>query len=140
MPQAAPHGFDRPFDSMQQPPQQHQAGAAYGGAGAMHGHLHQQGQQGQQGQHPRAQPMSMGMHGGPGVYAPHANAQGVMGQAPHTQPMYGQPSWTSAAPPRPRGLAALTRMSPQVLILLAAGIICLAIFIIGIVLFVTTKF
>ena len=43
------------------------------------------------------------------------------------------------ASPQP-GATAPSRFTPQVIALVAVGVVCLSIFIIGIVLFVTTKF
>jgi hypothetical protein len=55
------------------------------------------------------------------------------------QPMGGQPPWMMAQGPGPAGQAP-SKFTPQVIMLVSVGAVCLAIFIIGIVLFVTTKF
>jgi hypothetical protein len=49
----------------------------------------------------------------------------------------GQPAWMM---PSPAGSAGRSKFTPQVIMLVSVGAVCLAIFIIGIVLFVTTKF
>lgn len=135
-PQAMPQGFDPGFDPML--PQQ---AAPYGGQGHLHGHFPQSGQQ------PIGQPMPpMGMHGGPGpgAYGQHPNAMGGGGPQPHgMHGMQGHPNpqagWI-AQPSPPAGMQRPSKFTPQVILLVAVGAVCLAIFVIGIVLFVTTKF
>lgn len=98
----------------------------------------------QSGQHPLmpghggfAPGMGQGM--GQGGYGPNANAPAAQQQGP-MGPMQGQaPPWTMQ-PSSPTGMAGPTKVTPQVILLVAVGAVCLAIFIIGIVLFVTTKF
>jgi hypothetical protein len=98
------------------------------------------GQFAQSGQHPL-------MHGqggfapgmGQGGYGPNANAATAQQQRP-MGPMPGQaPPWAMQPSP-PTGATGPTKFTPQVILLVAVGAVCLAIFIIGIVLFVTTKF
>jgi translation initiation factor IF-2 len=56
-------------------------------------------------------------------------------------PMPGQPPpWMQQQPARPLGGLSRSKLTPQLILLVAVGAVCLAIFIIGIVLFVTTKF
>ena len=50
------------------------------------------------------------------------------------------PPWMTQPSPLPAGMSGPSRFTPQVILLVAVGAVCLAIFIIGIVLFVTTKF
>jgi hypothetical protein len=55
--------------------------------------------------------------------------------------MPGQPQpWMQQQPARPLGGLSRSKLTPQLILLVAVGAVCLAIFIIGIVLFVTTKF
>ena len=98
------------------------------------------------GQHAAMQPH--GQHGygmqGPGGmpgYGPNANTA----QQPHPGFMPGGPGQPGGAPPwmmQPTsgGPSRAVKFTPQVILLVAVGAVCLAIFIIGIVLFVTTKF
>lgn len=81
-------------------------------------------------------------------YGQNANAQFPPGGG-YQQPMQqqhggaGQMSpapWMTQQTPPPAGMAAPSRFTPQVILLVAVGAVCLAIFVIGIVLFVTTKF
>lgn len=78
-----------------------------------------------------AQPQGYPMQGGPGQ--PQA-----YGGPPQMQPMPGQQPWMQP-PPAPRGGLA-QKLTPQVIMLIVVGTVCLSIFIIGIVLFVTTNF
>jgi hypothetical protein len=60
------------------------------------------------------------------------------------QPMQqGQPrmavGWATQPSPPPAGMTG-SKVTPQVLLLVGVGAVCLAIFVIGVVLFVTTKF
>jgi hypothetical protein len=116
----------------------------------------------QSGQHPLMQqqqqqqqgyPMQGGMGGmgGQAGYAPHPNAQTAQQPYPMSG-MQGGPMMPGQPPPwmqqqqqqspQPFGglSRAATKFTPQVILLVAVGAVCLAIFIIGIVLFVTTKF
>jgi hypothetical protein len=96
----------------------------------------------QSGQFAQMQPQSQpgyAMQGGMGQggYGPNANA--ATAQQPHPMGMPGQPPPWMAQPSAP-GMSGRTKFTPQVILLVAVGAVCLAIFIIGIVLFVTTKF
>jgi hypothetical protein len=102
----------------------------------------------QQGQHGYA------MQGGmPQGYGPNANTAGAQQQRPMgpmgmvgqpgqylAQPPGQPPPWMTQPSPPPAGMSLATKFTPQVILLVAVGAVCLAIFIIGIVLFVTTKF
>jgi hypothetical protein len=95
----------------------------------------------QQGQQGYAMQGGMPQGYGPNANAPTAQQQrpmgpmGMAGQAP------GQPPpWMTQPSPRAGGMSLPTKFTPQVILLVAVGAVCLAIFIIGIVLFVTTKF
>jgi hypothetical protein len=141
--QGMPRGYDAPFDPgfdpmlpQQPPPQQQPFGY---GPGPMHGGL--QGQYPQSGQQPLGHAMPMGMQGGPGGYGPHPSDPNAMQQR-GMQPMHGQQAWMNPqGAPQKSGLAgALPKLTPQIILLVAVGAVCLAIFVIGIVLFVTTKF
>lgn len=95
---------------------------------------------------PMQQMPPMGMqqqqHGAPGGYGQHPNAPMGAGAQPYAmQPMQGQPPGWGPQPAPPRaGANPLAKLTPQVILLVAVGVVCLAIFVIGIVLFVTTKF
>ncbi len=56
------------------------------------------------------------------------------------QQQHGQPAWMAQHSPPPKGMTGPTRFTPQVIFLVVVGAVCVAIFVIGIVLFVTTKF
>lgn len=77
-------------------------------------------------------------------YGPNANAATAQQQRPMGGAMQGPqgqpPPWATQPSPPPAGMAGPTKFTPQVILLVAVGAVCLAIFIIGIVLFVTTKF
>lgn len=140
------HGMYPGFDPLL--PQQ----APQGGQGYMHGQFPQSGQQGPGGGYsPMGQPMGpmgpMGMQGGgPGGYAQPPNAPGggqplyEMQRMQPMQPMQGQQQGWMAPPAPPAGTKGPTKLTPQIILLAAVGVVCLAIFVIGIVLFVTTKF
>ena len=69
------------------------------------------------------------MQGGPMLYP---------GQQPQQMhPMPGQP-WMQPMQPAGGGLA--KRFTPQIIMLIVVGVVCLSIFVVGIVLFVTTNF
>jgi hypothetical protein len=68
--------------------------------------------------------------------APSQQAPTVPAQTNQRQP----PPWMTQPSPPPTGMTGPTRFTKQVLLLAAVGFVCLAIFIIGVVLFVTTKF
>lgn len=109
---------------MQQQQQQQQQGAhGYGAQGGM-GH----GGYGSNPNMPTAQqPYPMGNMQGGGQLAPMPGAQ--------------QPPWMQQQQPaQPFGGLSRSKFTPQLILLVAVGAVCLAIFIIGIVLFVTTKF
>ena len=96
----------------------------------------------QSGQFAQMQPQSQpgyAMQGGMGQggYGPNANA--ATAQQPRPMGMPGQPPPWMTQPSGP-GMSGPTKFTPQVILLVAVGAVCLAIFIIGIVLFVTTKF
>ncbi|CAN5924041.1 hypothetical protein BH11MYX4_BH11MYX4_08290 [soil metagenome] len=137
----------------QPPPQQHET---YGQA-QQHQHQHQQqpwqdpmiGQPSQQayppsGQHPvmGGPPPSHPMPWGPNPGAPPSYAQG----APQGMMQGPPPSWTPQQAPVAQPLAAEGlavggfRITSQVLVLAGVGVVCLAIFVVGLVLFFTTKF
>jgi len=94
------------------------------------------------------------MTGGPNPHQ--ATAVGPGGGPPSQQmPMQHQPmqqqqlqqrgmanpqAWMTQPSPPPAAMTGPSRFTPQVILLVAVGVVCLAIFIIGIVLFVTTKF
>jgi hypothetical protein len=80
-----------------------------------------------------------------------ANAQNAFGPASYPQPQQPQPHhgqggpnapapWITQPTPPPTGMSGPSRFTPQIILLVAVGAVCLAIFVIGIVLFVTTKF
>lgn len=106
----------------------------------------------QSGQHALMQqqqqgPQGYAMQGGmPQGYGPNANAPTAQQQRPMgPMGMVGQPPgqphpWMMQPSPPPAGMSLPTKFTPQVILLVAVGAVCLAIFIIGIVLFVTTKF
>ena len=82
-------------------------------------------------------PQGYGPQGGMQGFGPNANTAqrpGVIPGGPG-QPG-GAPSWLT----QPTGGSLQSKFTPQVILLVAVGAVCLAIFIIGIVLFVTTKF
>ena len=94
------------------------------------------------GQHPSMQqqgPQGYPMQGGMPGYGLNPNSpNAATAQQPRPAGMMqGQPPWMMQGPP---GAASPTKFTPQVILLVAVGAVCLAIFIIGIVLFVTTKF
>jgi hypothetical protein len=104
---------------------------------------------GMPGQYPQSgqQPVMQG-HGGFAPewgqgYGPNANAPTAQQQRPMGAPMHGQgqpPPWATQPSPPPAGMTGPSKFTPQVILLVAVGAVCLAIFIVGIVLFVTTKF
>jgi hypothetical protein len=57
-------------------------------------------------------------------------------QNPNAQP----PPWMTQPSPPPAGMVGGFKITPQVIMLAVVGIVCLAIFVVGIVLFVQTKF
>jgi hypothetical protein len=87
------------------------------------------------GQHPLQPQQGYGMQGGQGGYP----QPGQMGQ-PYPMNQAGQAPWMTQPSPPPAGMSGPTKFTPQVIMLVSVGAVCLAIFIIGIVLFVTTKF
>jgi hypothetical protein len=94
------------------------------------------------GQHPVMPPHQGYPMQGYGDPRPNANAPTNQGQRPPMGGPYGmggpgQPAWMM---PSPAGSAGRSKFTPQVIMLVSVGAVCLAIFIIGIVLFVTTKF
>jgi hypothetical protein len=94
------------------------------------------------GQHPVMPPHQGYPMQGYGDPRPNANAPTNQGQRPPMGGPYGmggpgQPAWMT---PSPAGSAGGSKFTPQVIMLVSVGAVCLAIFIIGIVLFVTTKF
>lgn len=156
----APHFPGSPGAHAQQQRQQSWGGAAaqpapYGnvppsqpgmlaGFDAMGGHGYPQ--HGSQGQMPGAFPQS-GQHpahgypnAGPGPQSNPGFGPGPYDQQRGMAPMQGQPPAWMGQQPAPVAAAAPTRFTPQVIMLVAVGAVCLAIFVIGIVLFVTTKF
>ena len=78
-----------------------------------------------------AQQQGYPMQGGPGQPQPYGGPQQM-------QPMPGQQPWLQPQPAPGGGLA--QKFTPQVIMLIVVGTVCLSIFIIGIVLFVTTNF
>lgn len=88
---------------------------------------------------PGGQPNPMMNPGGypPSQQHPQQPLQRPMQQAIPTQQAA---PWVTQQSPPPAGMTAPSRFTPQVIMLVAVGAVCLAIFIIGIVLFVTTKF
>ena len=93
-----------------------------------------QGQPSSPGMQSAPQQQGYPMHGGgPSPYAQHPNAAGQ--QMPLS--MSGQ-QWMQAAPQMGGGFS--TKFTPQVIMLIVVGAVCLSIFVIGIVLFVTTNF
>jgi hypothetical protein len=95
----------------------------------------------QSGQFAQMQPQSQpgyAMQGGMGQGG-YPNANAPTAQQPRPMGMPGQaPPWMTQ--PSGPGMSGPTKFTPQVILLVAVGAVCLAIFIIGIVLFVTTKF
>lgn len=71
--------------------------------------------------------------GGPAHYA-----QSPHGHAPQMPPSMPGQQWMQAAPQGGEGFA--KKFTPQVIMLIVVGAVCLSIFVIGIVLFVTTNF
>jgi len=135
--QAPPWSQPQPIGNMQQqgfdpmlPGPQSNPGYPQSGQHAL-----MQPHQGQQGY-----PMQGGM--GQGGYGPNANAPTA--QQPRPMGGMGLPGQPGQAPwmtqQSPPGMSRPTKFTPQVILLVAVGAVCLAIFIIGIVLFVTTKF
>lgn len=107
--------------------------------------LMQQQQQQQQG------PQGYGAQGGMGQGGYGSNPNMPTAQQPYPMggmqgggqlaPMPGQPPpWMQQQPSQPFGGLSRSKFTPQLILLVAVGAVCLAIFIIGIVLFVTTKF
>ena len=78
-----------------------------------------------------AQQQGYPTQGGPGQPQPYGGPQQM-------QPMPGQQPWMQPQPAPGGGLA--QKLTPQVIMLIVVGTVCLSIFIIGIVLFVTTNF
>lgn len=87
--------------------------------------------------------------GGPPSQQMQMQMQQPQMQQPHMQPPHmqqqqrgmGNPQpWMTQPTPPPAGMTGPSRFTPQVILLVAVGVVCLAIFIVGIVLFVTTKF
>ena len=147
-PMGSPQGYDPMMPGPQSSPGM-QGGYPQSGQHAL---MQQQQQQGPQGY---AMQGGMGMgHGGYGSNPNMPTAQqpypmGGMQGGGQLAPMPGQqPPWMQQQPQQPSqpfgqafgGLARSTKLTPQVILLVAVGAVCLAIFIIGIVLFVTTKF
>lgn len=127
-PQGPPHqGFDPMM--AQGPP----------GMMGMQGQGMQGGQFPPSGQHPAMQgppqsnPMGWGPPpDGPTAFGPPMQQQGMM---------QGAPPWMPQPQPLPGGTGAGGfRVTPQIMLLVGVGVVCLAIFVTGIVLFVTTKF
>jgi hypothetical protein len=136
-------GEAAPAPSYRSSPQQGMAPAhesmpsSYDGRYESQGHL--QAQHGPQSGQPPFQAMPMGMQGAMS-YPQHPGAPSAMGQGPQGgYPMHGQPPPGWGAPPAAAQGAPL-KLTPQVILLMAVGAVCLAIFVTGIVLFVTTKF
>ena len=138
--QADPQAYRSPpqgFDPMMPQPmhgmpgsQQSMQGGPFPSSG------HQQAMQGVPGP-PQSNPQGWGP-------PPNANAGGPMHPQQYMQgPMAGQPApqqWAPQSPPAAGLSLGGMRVTPQVLLLAGVGVVCLAIFVIGIVLFVTTKF
>ena len=128
-----PQGFDPMYQQQQQ---------GMGPPSSMQGQM--QGGYPQSGPHgvvPQSHPM--GNANAPGQFG-HG---GQAGPAGYQQPMQqhggqgGAPlPWMTQQSPPPAGMSAPSKFTPQVILLIAVGAVCLAIFVIGIVLFVTTKF
>ena len=114
--------------SYRNPPQQ-----PMGAMGMQQGYdpMLSQGHQSSPGMHSAPQQQGYPMQGG---YGPNANAPTPGGQ--QMQPVFGQ-QW-QAAPAAGGGFA--KKFTPQVIMLIVVGTVCLSIFVIGIVLFVTTNF
>ncbi|MBS2018104.1 MAG: hypothetical protein JST00_34855 [Deltaproteobacteria bacterium] len=105
------------------------------------------------GQHPVAGPASQNVpmshpspHGHPGMMnmgppGPMPPPSGGMpaGVPPNTIPN-APPPWMTQPSPPPQGMSSGFKITPQVIMLAVVGIVCLAIFVVGIVLFVQTKF
>ena len=144
---AAAHQPQQPQSQPQQPVQAWQGDAApsyrnppaqpmSGPMGMQPGYdpLLAQGQHSSPGMQTAPQQQGYPMHGGgPAPYAQHPNAVGQ--QMPPSMP--GQ-HWMQAAPEVGGGFA--KKFTPQVIMLIVVGAVCLSIFVIGIVLFVTTNF
>lgn len=89
------------------------------------------------GQHPASANMPMsqpypGSQPQPMMMGPNPNAPTAMGAAP--------PAWMTQPSPPPAGMVAGFKITPQIIALAVVGVCCLAIFVVGIVLFVQTKF
>ena len=92
------------------------------------------------GQH-HAMPNAMPNAGAPTAFGP-ASQPGYP-QMQHHQAGQGPGQtapWSTQPTPPPAGMTGPSRFTPQVILLVVVGAVCLAIFVIGIVLFVTTKF
>jgi hypothetical protein len=108
-------------------------------------------QQQQQQMHQQQGPHGYGAQGGMGQGGYGSNPNMPTAQQPYPMggmqgggqlaPMPGQqPPWMQQQPSSPFGALSRSKFTPQLILLVAVGAVCLAIFIIGIVLFVTTKF
>lgn len=130
-PWGAPQAFDAAFDPMLP---QGRGGPPMGGGGYP--------SSGQQQVYGGPNPQQATAPGPPsqGQFAMQQGQQGMQAMQP-MQPQPGQqPMWMPQPSGPPAGVGGLSRFTPQVILLVAVGAVCLAIFIIGIVLFVTTKF
>lgn len=149
MPVQPPHSQPHPSapswqgEAAQHPSWQGEAAQSYRNPQSMGGMAMQQ--QGYDPMLPQGHQSNPGMqnappHGypmqGPGPQGYPGNAPGMGG--PQMQPM-PQPQWVQSAPNAPRGGLA-QKFTPQVIMLVVVGAVCLSIFIVGIVLFVTTNF
>ena len=141
---AAAHQPQQPQSQPQQPVPSWQGDAApsyrnppaqpMSGSMGMQPAYESQGQQSSPGMQSAPQQQGYPMHGGgPAPYAQHPNAGG-----PQMPPSMAGQQWMQAAPQVGGGFA--KKFTPQVIMLIVVGAVCLSIFVIGIVLFVTTNF
>ncbi len=86
------------------------------------------------GPNPPPQPMSFQ---GP---SPNAATAAMPGPPVAPPPAMGPPPWMSPPTPPPQGMANGFKLTPQIITLAVVGVFCLAIFVVGVVLFVQTKF
>lgn len=122
----------QPYDPMMPNPQ------GFGGP-MQHGGYPSSGHQPVMGPQSQNMPMSS-----PGTHPMMGNNMGMpMGgpmAPPNQNPNAPPPPWMTQPSPPPTGMVGGFKITPQVIMLAVVGIVCLAIFVVGIVLFVQTKF